>query len=108
MKHPVDASSLGEVRPLELLNEARRVMKIEDMSDAVLCEILMIKFPQEVQTSLLIVSGCPMDEFARCADKVMIRFSRQFDNFTNRQIQFLERQEERILNSHYKTKLQEI
>ena len=67
----LNASSLGEVKPLEFLNEASRAVKreVEDMSDAVLCEILMIKLPQEIQTSLSIVSGCPMDEFARCADK---------------------------------------
>ena len=92
----LNAPSLGEVKPSEFLNEARRAIKVEDMSDAVLCEILMTKLPQEVQTSLSIVSGCPMDEFARCADRAMIRFSGQFSNSTNMQIQRLERQVEQL------------
>ena len=75
------------------------------MSDAVLCKILMTKLLQEVQTSLSIVSGCPMDEFARCADRAMIRFSGQFSNSIDIQIQCLERQEEQL---QYKIKLQEI
>ena len=92
----LNAPSLGEVKPSEFLNEARRAIKVEDMSDAVLCEILMTKLQQEVQTSLSIVSGCPMDEFARYADRAMIRFSGQFSNSTNMQIQRLKRQVEQL------------
>ena len=37
------APSLDEVTPSELLREAGRVIKMEDMTDAVLCEILMTR-----------------------------------------------------------------
>ena len=42
----LNAPSLGEVKPSEFLNEARRAIKVEDMSDAVICEILLTKLPQ--------------------------------------------------------------
>ena len=90
MHELLNAPSLGEVKPSKFLNEARRAIKVKNMSDAVLCEIL------EVQTSLSIVSGCPMDEFARCADRGMLRFSGQFSNSFNMQIQRLERQVEQL------------
>ena len=92
----LNAPSLGEVKPSEFLCEARRAIKMEDMSDALLCEILMTKSPQEVQTSLSIISGCPMDDFTRCADRAKIRFSGQFANSTSMQIQLLEQQVEQL------------
>ena len=55
----------------------------------------MTKLPQEVQTFLSIVSGCPMDEFARCAERALVRFSGH-SNSTNMQIQRLERQAEQL------------
>ena len=101
MHELLNAPSLGEIKPSKFLNEARRAIKVEDMSYAVLCEIL------EVQTALSIVFKCPMDEFARCADRAMIRCSGQFSNSSNMQIQRLERQVEQF-KPQYKIKLQEI
>ena len=45
------------------------------MSDAVLCEILMIGLPTEVQTNLFIILGSPLIEFAAAADTVVRYFS---------------------------------
>ena len=45
------------------------------MSDAVFCEILMMKLPTEVQTTLSIILGSPLNEFAVAADTAMRHFS---------------------------------
>ena len=45
------------------------------MSDTVMCEILMMKLPTEVQTTLSIILGSPLNEFAAAADTAMRRFS---------------------------------
>lgn len=69
--------SLGDLAPSKFLTQARREISKNDMSDAVLCEILMNKLPLEVQNSLSIVLGSSMDEFSKIADRAMRRHSGQ-------------------------------
>ena len=49
--------SLGDLKPSDFLEQSRLAVSCDDMSDAVLCEILMIKLPTEVQTTLSIILG---------------------------------------------------
>ena len=62
----LNAPNLVEVKPSEFLNQARRTIRVEVTTDVELCKILMTELPQEAQTTLSIVSGCPMDKFVRC------------------------------------------
>ena len=89
--------SLGDLKPSDFLSQARCAISALDMSDAVLCEILMMKLPHEVQTTLSIILGCPLDEFSRAADRAMRRFSSnqvdgQFLGVASSKIQQLERE----------------
>ena len=68
-------SSLGDLEPSDFLEQARSAVSRDDMSDAVLCEILIMKLPTEVQTTLSIILGSPLNEFATAADTAMRRFS---------------------------------
>jgi len=70
--------TLGDLKPSEVLCQARGFISATFMSDAVLCEILMSKLPQQVQTALSVILCCTMDEFARTADRAMCRFSNKF------------------------------
>ena len=67
--------SLGDLKPSDFLEQARLAVSRDDMSDAVLCEILMMKLSSEVQTTLSIILGSPLNEFAAAADTAMRRFS---------------------------------
>ena len=67
--------SLGNLKPSDFLEQARLAVSRDDMSDAVLCEILMMKLPTEVQTTLSIILGSPLNEFAAAADTSMRRLS---------------------------------
>ena len=67
--------SLGDLKPSDFLEQARSAVSGDDMSDAVLCEILMMKLPTEVQTTLSVILGSPLNEFAAAADTAMRRFS---------------------------------
>ena len=51
--------SLCDLKPSDFLEQARLAVSRDDMSDAVLCEILMMKLPTEVQTTLSIILGSP-------------------------------------------------
>ena len=67
--------SLGDLKPSDFLEQACLAASRDDMSDAVLCKILMMKLPTEVQTTLSIILGSPLNEFAAAADTAMHRFS---------------------------------
>ena len=45
----MSVDSLGDVKPSEFLNRLRSSISEDDMSDAVLCELVMNKLPQQVQ-----------------------------------------------------------
>jgi len=60
--------TLGDLKLSKFLCQARGFISATGMSDAVLCKILMSKLPQQVQTVLSVILGCPMDEFARIAN----------------------------------------
>ena len=63
--------SLGDLKPSE---QARSAVSGDDMSNAVLCEIPMMKLPTKVQTTLSIILGSPLNEIAAAADTAMRRF----------------------------------
>ena len=67
--------SLGDLKQSDFLEQAHLAVSGDDMSDAVLCEILMMKLPTEVQTTLSIILGSPLNEFPAAADTAMRRFS---------------------------------
>ena len=67
--------SLGDLKPSDFLEQARLAVSRDDMSDTVLCEILTMKLPTKVQTTLSIILGSPLNEFAAAADTAMRRFS---------------------------------
>ena len=69
--------SLGDLKPSDILEQARSAVSRDDMSDAVLCEILMMKLPTEVQITLSIILGSPLNEIAAAAaaDTAMPHFS---------------------------------
>ena len=67
--------SRGDLKPSDFLEQARLAVSRDDISDAVLCEILMMKLPTEVQTTLSIIVGSPLNEFAAAADTAIRRFS---------------------------------
>ena len=67
--------SLGDLKPSDFLEQVHLAVSRDDMSDAVLCEILMMKLPTEVQTTLSVILGSPLNEFAAAADTDMRRFS---------------------------------
>ena len=56
----------------------RSAVSRDYISDAVLCKILMMKLPTEVQTTLSIILGSPLNEFAAAAETAMRRFSAPF------------------------------
>ena len=68
--------SLGDLKPSDFSEQARSAVSRDDMSDAVLCEILMMKLPTEVQTTLSIILGSPLNEFAAAADTAIVSFFR--------------------------------
>ena len=67
--------SVGDLKPSDFLEQARLAVSRDDMSDAVLCEILMMKLPTEVQTTLSVILGSPLNKLAAAADTAMRRFS---------------------------------
>jgi len=67
----LNLSSIGLLKPSEFLMRARCKISADHMSDAVLCEIIMMKLPTEVQTSLSIMLGGLLDDFAVAADNAM-------------------------------------
>ena len=71
----MSVDSLGDVKPSEFLNRLRSSISEDDMSDAVLCELVMNKLPQQVQLSLVPTLGRPLIQFAAAADAVMQRLS---------------------------------
>ena len=75
--------SLGDLKPSDFLEQAHLAVSRDDMSDAVLCKILMMKLPTEVQTTLSIILGSPLNEFAAAADTAMRRFSAQLVSSIN-------------------------
>ena len=66
--------SLGDLKPSDFLEQAHSAVSRDDMSDAVLWEILMMKLPTEVQTTLFIILGSPLNEFAAAANTAMRHF----------------------------------
>ena len=92
---------------LSLLNCAKGAISSVDMSDAVLCKILMTRLPQEVQATFSIIFGCLMDEFAKAADRATSKFWGQFVGTTrpNFQIQQLDQifKKLKMLNLKYNT-----
>ena len=71
----MSVDSLGNVKPSEFLNRLRSSISEDDMSDAVLCELVMNKLPQQVQLSLVPTLGKPLLQFAAAADAAMQRLS---------------------------------
>ena len=66
---------MGDLKPSEFLNRLRSSISEDDMSDAVLCELVMNKLPQQVQLSLVPTLGRPLLQFAAAADAAMQRLS---------------------------------
>ena len=52
------------------------------MSDAVLCELIMNKLPQQVQLSLVAILERPLSQFAAAADAAMQRLSMSSDVYS--------------------------
>ena len=75
--------SLGDLKPSDFLEQARLAVSRDDKSDAVLCEILIMKLPTEVQTTLSIILGSPLNEFVAAADTAMRYFSATFVSSIN-------------------------
>ena len=71
----MSVDSLGDAKPSEFLNRLRSSISEDDMSDAVLCELVMNKLPQQVQLSLVPTLGRPLLQFAAAADAAMQRLS---------------------------------
>ena len=71
----ISVDSLGDVKPSKFLNRLRSSISEDDMSDAVLCELVMNKLPQQVQLSLVPTLGRPLLQFAAAADAAMQRLS---------------------------------
>ena len=67
--------SLGDVKPSEFLNRLRSSISEDDMSNAIFCELVMNKLPQQVQLSLVPTLGRPLLQFAAAADAAMQRLS---------------------------------
>ena len=69
----LDSTNLADVKPSQFLSRARATISTTDMSDSVLCEVLMPKLPPEVQIALASVVDKPLSEFAAAADIAMRR-----------------------------------
>ena len=71
----MSVNSLGDIKLSESLNRLRLSISEDDMSDAVLCELIRNKLPQQVQLSLVPILGRPLLQFAAAADAAMQQLS---------------------------------
>ena len=56
----LSVDNMGDVKPSELLNRLRSTAFKDDMSDAVLCELITNELPQQVQLSLVAILERPL------------------------------------------------
>ena len=56
----MSVDNMGDVKPSELLNRLRSTAFEDDMYDAVLCELITNKLPQQVQLSLVAILERPL------------------------------------------------
>jgi len=50
-------SSLGELKPSQFIARSRALISQQEMSDSVLCELLLAKLPYEIQVALATTVG---------------------------------------------------
>ena len=63
------------IKVLRFLRTEHSRVSRDDMSDAVLCKMLMVKMPTEVLTTLSIIFGLSLNDFDAAAGTAMCRFS---------------------------------
>ena len=71
----MSVDSLGDIKLSEFLNRFGLSISEDDMSHAVLCELIMNKLLQQVQLSLVLILGRPLFQFAATADATMQQLS---------------------------------